>query len=482
MKWIKNNINSIIYFIYLATFLICSISVAFSQPMALDHYLLANPPDEISRFLIPWYVYRHGALPTGLEPDTRIPGYGFSYAIYPMLPYIIQGFAMRLVGIFTTSLSVLVKTARFVNIIFGFITAIFTEKLARRLFKDRRFAWMFAFLVTMLPEHIFMHTYINTDSMCMLSTALIMYGLVCIYQDDISWKNTLILSLGIICCIQSYYNAYGYVLISVILFFGYFVKVANKKITINFKPLIKWGLIISAIVILGCAWHFIRNAINLKGDFLGMYTRKQLEFQYSDPSVNPSLNVSFKMRGYSILQMIKEMDFFGGAFLSMVAVYGSLNIFANVWTYRFYKLIFCGALLWPIMRLIGLRNGEKINGRKLFFDANMILACVLPTGLLLYYAYTIDGQNQGRYLLPILIPFMWCIVRGFERFLSLVLSLKIFSNITLKNKSITFENIIKTVFTAIIIICSIALLFMFIFGVAMPIYRQTGFLVIEPYK
>lgn len=36
--------------------------------------------------------------------------------------------------------------------------------------------------------------------------------------------------------------------------------------------------------------------------------------------------------------------------------------------------------------------------------------------LTIYYAYTTDYQNQGRYLLPALIPLMYYMTKGFRSF------------------------------------------------------------------
>ena len=40
----------------------------------------------------------------------------------------------------------------------------------------------------------------------------------------------------------------------------------------------------------------------------------------------------------------------------------------------------------------------------------------MPTFLTIYYSYTTDYQHQGRYLLPALIPLMYYVVKGIQKF------------------------------------------------------------------
>ena len=129
-----------------------------------------NPPDEYNRYLIPRYIAEHGTLPNGYEESIRIPGYGFSYAFQPILPYMFQGYAMGFVNLFTDSQTALLYTARGVDLLFGLLMARVVLLLAGQWFQDARFRWIFAFLATFLPQGIFVHTYVNTDSCCMLST------------------------------------------------------------------------------------------------------------------------------------------------------------------------------------------------------------------------------------------------------------------------------------------------------------------------
>ena len=214
-------VEKITVFIYFALFLTISATLALFQPLG-DTSLFVNPPDEHARILIPWYICQHGVLPTGLEEEVRIPGYGISYGLYTTFPYIVQGYVMRLVSLFTESARHLLYAGRFVNVLSGMAMAYVVYLLSKRLFTAAGIRWMFCFGVMYLPQCLFLHTYINTDSMCLLSTAIIVLALVAAYQDGFTIKNCLLLSGGIILCALSYYNAYGYILSSIFLFVAYF--------------------------------------------------------------------------------------------------------------------------------------------------------------------------------------------------------------------------------------------------------------------
>ena len=183
----------------------------------------SNPPDELFRFLVPKYIYENGKLPTGFEEEVRISGYGYSYALYNVLPYIIQAFFMKIAGIFTKSGDALYYIARLSNVLNGVITACLVYAISKRLFFDERLQWLFSFGIMFLPEHLFVHTYVNTDSMAVLSTAVIIYAWILSMDEGFSYKTDILLSIGIIICALSYYNAYGFIMCSVLFFVSSFI-------------------------------------------------------------------------------------------------------------------------------------------------------------------------------------------------------------------------------------------------------------------
>ena len=392
--------------VYLLGFLILTVTLATTQPLKGKN----APPDEVSRYLVPQYICEHGTLPTGLEEEIRIPGYGFSYALYNAFPYIVMGLAMRLTSLVTADPAALLLAARLVNVLAGLAMAFVVYKLAQRLFAEEQSRWLFCLAISYQPMNLFVHSYVNTDSFCMLSTALIVYGLVRLYQGQADGKTCLWLASGVILCALSYYSAYGYILAAVILFIGYYAKKNNGKY--DRKGFLKYASLTAALVLLGIGWWFIRQGIVLKGDFLGLHTRDELTVVYGSARFQASN--TYAGRGVSFFGMLREMlalrlpQKLAG---TLIAAYGTLNIRPQIWFYVLYALVWGAGALGCVMKLTEQRNRSF----GWLFHGCMILCAVLPLSLYLRYCYTTDYQEQGRYLLPALVPAMMYITKGLER-------------------------------------------------------------------
>ena len=422
------------------------------QPLSDLPPLNPNPPDEHARYLIPYYVYQHGIIPTGLEEEIQMPGYGGSYALLPDLSYLIMGLVMRVVSRFFSAESetTLLLTARSVNFVFGLLMSWVVWLLAGRIFKDSGGKILFWTGVTFLPQQLFLHTYVNTDSMCMLSLAIIIYGLVCMEQDGVNYKNCTIFGIGAALCTLSYYNAYGFLLVSIPVFVRFFW----KKKGFQLKKILLYGGYIILIWSVLALWWFIRNAVVLDGDFLGMRTRAQ--FQAAAGGA-----VSYRDMGISMFQMFHDMGTFPGLFAIFVARYGSATIDAPVWIYGFYLFFFTAGILGMVLRFcewlrLNIRNKNKVGkiDTEIFFHSMLLLACVITFALWLYYCYCMDYQAQGRYLMPALIPLLWWVAKGLEFFV--------------KNRPDKVKDYIYGILTAMIIFC----LIIYVFGVAVPVYKQ----------
>ena len=132
----------------------------------------------------------------------------------------------------------------------------------------------------------------------MLSTAMMVYALICVYQDGISLRNSLWMSGGIILCALSYYNAYGYIVSCILLFLLSFLqKKENGGYFYDWKNMLKYGCLIAGVVLAGIGWWFIRSYIVLDGDLLGLATREKMAIQYAVESVNPLTMQTYQSMG-----------------------------------------------------------------------------------------------------------------------------------------------------------------------------------------
>ena len=392
-----------------------------------------DPPDEVNRFKVAQFICNYGKLPTGEEFEVAIGGYGGSYAFQPILPYMIQGMLMRLLSPFTTDNLTLLLCARLVNVLFGVIMAVYVRKLASLLFSDEITGWLFCLLIMFLPQNLFLHSYVNTDSMASMAGAIILYASVSGWKSHWRFSDCITLCIGIICCALSYYNAYGLIVTAILIFvFSHLESQDGQKLSFNWKPLLKRGLFISAIVLLGIGWWFLRNYVIHNGDFLGLKARTENAIRTALPQYNPATRVTVAGSGVSLSDMLLHTDFFYFLWNSFVARFGPMTIptlpFLYIWYYRIYWFgwIFC---LIPFRYIRKPSSHPKAPSyspdlkqhspryetisRSLFHIA-MLIPVLITMGLCIYYSYTSDYQPQGRYIMPMLIPFMYFITLGFH--------------------------------------------------------------------
>lgn len=407
MKWNKEKSITLFYF---ALYLIVALTIALNQPLNDTFPSLPNPPDEHSRYKVPLYVCNHGTIPTGYEEELFSGNCRWTYGFYTLLPYMVQGYVMRFVNLFTDSPLALLYTARLVNVTFGFIMAYIVLLLGKKLFRDDRVRWLFCFLVTFLPQSLFLHTYTNPDSMCLLSTALMLYGLVRGYGDGFSFKSCALLTTGVILCALSYYNGYGFILGSILLFIAYFIKKEGGKWRCDWKPFLKKGIMISVVVLLCISWQFIRNFILYDGDIIGLTSMDKLVRSYG------IIRETHFSQGKSLFSMLFGTNFFMKVALSFIANYGSTTLF----TWKIIYLSYLGIFALGIVGMIFCKGtgGEprtERNWLNVFFHIIMVFCIAMPVILLIQYAYTKDYQAQGRYIMPGLIPLMYYVAHGLEK-------------------------------------------------------------------
>lgn len=411
MRMEKGRWGKLLLLLYFALYLTAALTIALNQPLNDTLPSLCNPPDEHSRYKVPLYICNHGTLPTGFEEELFSGECRWTYGFYTLLPYMLQGYVMRFVNLFTDSPLALLYAARLVNVAIGLCMAVLVWLLGKKLFRDDLVRWLFCFLVTFLPQSLFLHTYVNPDSMCLLSTALMLYGLVCGYGDGFSRKSCGFLAAGVILCALSYYNAYGFILGSIVLFAAYFLEKRDGRWRYDWRNFLKKGIPIGVLVLMCVSWSFIRNYILYDGDIIGLTTKENFVKSFGIE------RETYYSQGKPLTEMLFKTGFFQSLGDSFIASYGSASLYSRRSVYWFYRILFsAGVFSMLFFRGQEKREQETLRWRCKLFHLVMVFCMLMPLILLIRYAYTVDYQAQGRYILPGVIPFMYYVGRGVEKF------------------------------------------------------------------
>lgn len=371
---------------------------------------LGDGPDETLRYLIPYYIFRHGRLPYGSDLETIAAStYGISYAFFPYLAAIFEAFYMKIASCFTDSPFLILFAGRLFSVTCGLLSAVFVRLTARRLFPEPKSGWLFTLLCCMWPEVMFLNTYINSDSLALLSCSIQLYGLVLGLQKDWNARSITVLSVGFSLCALSYYNAYGMILSSIL------VVVLSCLYQKKYRRLGSSALLSAAICFVLCGWWFLRNAIAYHGDLLGITSNIRQASRYGLPQYQPASRPSLYTAGapwYCLLFGPDADHWLSKVRQSYIAAFGHSQIILGNGAYRFYRAIVWLAILGFVMlgisRLcLARKKKQPADTQRLQTDTSrksfvigMILSFLIPFLLCYLYSYLSDYQPQGRYLMP----------------------------------------------------------------------------------
>ena len=398
-------------------------------------------PDEAMKFDVINYLVNNNALPDGRDASIRNPIWGISYAYQPYLSLMISALFMKITSFFTKNMQALVMAARLVNVFLitgiGFVAMKIGDELLEKGEKI-----LFVFLVTLLPGSLYLGTYVNNDVIALFSIACIIYGWIRVYKYGWTKKRACFWGLSISLCALSYYNAYSYILCSMFFFIITALFLNGKKWDI--KTLIKWGSLITFIVILFAGWWFVRNAILYDGDILARETMKKMGELYAQNEYKPSKIFTPQRAGMTIGEMllyvhgtnVNSHNYLITVFMSFIGVFGSMEIFPPGLISKLYLLFFFIAILGVFKNYTNIFGRSKKVVKKEIIGAGptylntytmqpiwktysllhltMVLASLISALLAIWYSYANDYQAQGRYFMPALIPFMYFVVLGYR--------------------------------------------------------------------
>lgn len=358
-----------------------------------------NAPDEQGRYAVAKFIFQNHKLPYGNEEEIRVSIWGFSYAFQPYLSYIISAFFMQLVSCFTNLEYWYIVAARFTNVLLGTTEAFFVFKLGEEIFEEKYEKWLFVLSIILLPQNMFMFIYVNTDGMALTATAMIVYAWVRGLKYGWNRKNCFLLSVGVSLCLLSYYNAYGYVLTTMLILFIGWIKNPDE---IHFKTLFS---VVSEIFIMA-GWWFIRSFIIYNGDFLGLKTRNYYAQLYAAEHLKPLTAHTYKNANLSVFYMLKNTNYVKDMWISFIGKFGNMSENIPVWIYFFVSFVIIGGIIGSV------RFFKR--KKEIYLLLCLLVNIMIPIVLATYSAWSRDYQAQGRYVLPILIPLMIIVNLGLK--------------------------------------------------------------------
>lgn len=375
----------------------------------------ATGPDETMKYDVCRYIAVNGRLPHGGDPSIRHGIWGTSYGFTPLLSYIVSAVFLKIANLFTEDAHILYIALRFTSVLCITGMTALVIRIGHLLFEKRNSRWLFILLATLLPQVLYLGSYLNNDSFALFTISIIIYAWIKGIRSQWNVQSCILLAVGIGLCALSYYNAYGYILCSIPLFFLSWQKtqkggtaVENRKA--DMTRMWKMAGLIAGIAFLIAGWWFIRNAVIYQGDFLGLKTSNEYAEKYAQTDFKPSLRPNPNHLGWSFYEMLISNCWLKVSMTSFVGLLGTegLPMLGKV-----YRAIWAVILLGYAGMVVRMIKREKPRESRLF-SVIFSLSIVIPILLSFYHSYWIDFQPQGRYLMPMLIPFMYFSVTGLE--------------------------------------------------------------------
>lgn len=369
---------------------------------------VGQAPDEAMRTPIPFYVLDHGSLPLGSAPEIRNEIWGSSYGYTPYgtsLLSIAFGWVARLLG---AGQEGMIFAFRIPSCLFVAAAVLVCEKIGRKVFSSTVASYGFALFVGFLPQVTFLGSYLNQDSMTIFATALVLYCWLLGIERcwDLASSAFLGAALGI--CALSYYFAYGYILLSIVVYVVSGVRMARTG-RVGARALGLHALLVFAVAMVVGGWFFVRNFIIYDGDLFGRTASSALAEQYAQPGFKPSEHWTPQVGGTGVIEMVLG-DWLVTTAKSFIGVFAYMNECLSNKLYVAYGLIllFC-LLLSPLY----LARGERFEGKPLVI-ASLLVCALIVVGLDVYYSWAVDYQPQGRYLMGALVPLMLLAAGGLD--------------------------------------------------------------------
>lgn len=365
-------------------------------------------PDEPMRYQLTEFILKYGELPRGDDPRLLDSTWGISYAFFPYLSNLISVLLQRIYLLFDPVGAYLLYAARMAGVLVGGITAFLAVKISGHLFSGV-YKWVMLVLFLLLPQYIYLCGYVNNDGLAILSGTLIVYAWI--HGARTSWRtgSLVLLAVGISVCALSYYNAYGYILSSVVL-----LAASWRRGRYPLSTAIKKAGMIAGVCLLLAGWWFVRQGILYGGDIFGIAASNASAELHAVDALKPSLRQSLVSGAAGWRDLMASLFLWVKmSFRSAVAIFGIFAVYVPYGFYYSYAAIAAAGFGGALLRDKSAGTAMAREGRR--FQFAVVLSTAIPVVLSLYNSLFVDYQPQGRYWLPGLVCAAILLTWGFEK-------------------------------------------------------------------
>lgn len=393
---------------------ICQIAIVLLFFLVYFHLATVLPmnqaPDEAMRYDLTKWIYENGQLPIGNEEDIVSPVWGFSYAYTPYLPSMLAAIIMRVAAIFGATEHGLLVAARMVSVLATCGSVWLCFRIGELLFRRKETTYLFAMLVGVWPQVIFLSAYHNNDSLSLFSCFLIFYNMIVGRKEHWPVHRCVSVGFAISLCLLTYYYAYGWIVVSCI--FCVVSCVCDTSIEKKARFIVNRTLLVFGIVLLCAGWYFLRNAIIYDGDVLGMRASGTFKNVYAMTHEVHWPNPPMK-QGMSLSEMLFGSDWVLSTAKSFIGKFGYMTIeLPNVVYFVYGILLFIG-IGFAIFFVVCKRRGNRL------LIVTLVATSIIPVLISVYGSYTKDYQPQGRYIISALPSIVCASAFGYEEMSSL---------------------------------------------------------------
>lgn len=314
----------------------------------------------------------------------------YSYQVFPPINYIwgavVSGLAHDMFGFAFD------KGVRLAALLWGVIFVIFTYLAVRRITGNNSLSALITAIVGLIPQVIFISSYINQDAHSLAFSAIALYSLVRLLQDK-NIVSIIIFGFSVGGLLpQAKYNYFVlFFTIGVVMIWALIKGILKKRQFIE-ATLSTFGF----FFIIAFPWY-LRNYILYK-DFLGQsFVLAEMSKYHSPGIAHPLLSRN------TFSTYVVDLRFFETLFKSFIASFGYMKMYFIDPIYENIRLLFFASVAGGGYIIVNQAKKERL--KSILIVLAFVFTFVLTVGLVYYNSIHYDYQAQGRYVYPVLVPF-----------------------------------------------------------------------------